>query len=192
MQDRLLERRSLLALGTSAVLFSLAKKGQSMATEQERKDGKGQPGEFDFLIGDWKIKNRRLKGPNQWDEFEGESTCWSVLNGVGSIEELRIPARNFFGMGLRLLDRETGTWSDYWIPSKNAVLSGPGQQGGFKDGVGTFISDDMDGNAPVKVKGVWDQITPQSCRWYQAISRDDGKTWEDQWIMHWTRSKPSK
>ncbi len=108
MQDRLLERRSLLALGTSAVLFSLAKKGQSMATEQERKDGKGQPGEFDFLIGDWKIKNRRLKGPNQWDEFEGESTCWSVLNGVGSIEELRIPARNFFGMGLRLLDRETG------------------------------------------------------------------------------------
>ncbi len=31
----------------------------------------------------------------------------------GSTEELRIPARNFFGMGLRLLDQENKVWQDH-------------------------------------------------------------------------------
>ncbi len=47
--------------------------------------------------------------------------------------------------------------------------------------------DDKDGETPIIVRGAWDQITPRSCRWCQAVSRDDGKTWEDSWVMHWTR-----
>ena len=77
------------------------------STEKEMKTNyKAKPGEFDFLNGEWKIHHRRLKNPanNEWDIFEGEATCWSILGGVGSVEELRIPARNFSGMGLRLLD----------------------------------------------------------------------------------------
>ena len=59
--------------------------------------------------------------------------------------------------------------------------------GSFVDGVGLWDGDDKDGETPIIVRGAWDQITPRSCRWYQAVSRDDGKTWEDSWVMHWTR-----
>lgn len=159
------------------------------------KQGNGKPGEFDFLAGEWKIKHRRLKTPGpaattkEWDEFEGEATCFTILAGVGSVEELRIPSRGFSGMGLRLLDVENKVWNDFWVNAKSGVLTTPGQTGGFENGVGTFGADDMDGDKPIKVKGVWDQITPNSCRWWQAASWDDGKTWEQNWVMEWTRVK---
>jgi hypothetical protein len=157
--------------------------------------GTGKPGEFDFLAGEWKIKHRRLKTPGpsaatkEWDEFEGEATCFTILAGVGSVEELRIPSRGFSGMGLRLLDVENKVWNDFWVNAKSGVLTTPGQTGGFENGVGTFGADDMDGDKPIKVKGVWDQITPNSCRWWQAVSWDDGKTWEQNWVMEWMRVK---
>jgi hypothetical protein len=73
---------------------------------------------------------------------------------VGSIEELRIPARKFSGIGLRLLDVEKRLWNGFWVNSKSGVLTTPGQTGVFENGVGTFTADDMDGDKPIKVRGV--------------------------------------
>lgn len=142
----------------------------------------GKAGDFDFLNGHWKIQNRRLKD-GVWDQFEGEASVSGILGGLVSVEELRIPARNFSGMGLRTLDVERKLWSDYWLNSQSGVLSAVPVWGGFVDGVGTW--DGVDGETTVR--GVWDQITPSSCRWRQAVSRDDGKTWEENWVMQWVR-----
>lgn len=142
----------------------------------------GKPGDFDFLNGDWKIAHRRLTD-GQWDSFEGEASVHTILGGVASVEELRIPARNFSGMGLRLLDVERKLWADYWVNSKGGVLDPAATWGSFEDGVGRW--DSMAGG--VITRGVWDQITPQSCRWFQAVSSDGGKTWAENWVMHWQR-----
>ncbi|MFV3131812.1 hypothetical protein [Niveispirillum sp. KHB5.9] len=147
-----------------------------------------RPGDFDFLAGEWRISHRRLKQDSgEWDEFTGEATCWTILNGAGSVEELRIPARNFAGMGLRLLEVEHGVWSDFWVNAKSGVLTLPGMAGWFRDGVGTFEADEMDDDQPIKVRGVWDRITPQGHRWHQAVSRDGGKSWDVNWTMEWVR-----
>lgn len=149
----------------------------------------GMPGEFDFLAGAWKIRHRRLKADATWDEFDGEATCWTILAGAGSIEELRIPARDFSGLGIRLLDSKTRLWNDYWVNGKDRMLDGgPGLTGGFSGGVGTFTADDTDNGTPITVRGVWDRITPTSHRWRQGATRDGGKTWTDNWFMDWTRA----
>ncbi|MBK7905268.1 MAG: hypothetical protein IPJ78_01760 [Gemmatimonadetes bacterium] len=152
--------------------------------------GTGKPGEFDFLAGSWNITHRMQKAtaPDGWDRFKGEATCWTILGGIGSVEELRIPARDFSGLGLRLLDVPQGIWSDFWVNAKSGVLTSPGTTGAFVDGVGTFISDEKDGETPIKVRGMWDNISPTTCRWQQAVSRDGGATWMDQWIMDWVRA----
>ena len=155
--------------------------------EAKKPEATGKPGDFDFLSGNWKIKNRQRKGDG-WDEFDGESTVHGILAGIASIEELRIPAKNFSGMGLRLLDVERKLWADFWVNSKSGVLSPPPSWGSFVDGVGIWDSDAVDGDKPIIVRGAWDQITPTSCRWYRAVSRDGGKTWAENWIMHWTRA----
>jgi hypothetical protein len=146
----------------------------------------GKPGDFDFLSGRWTIRNRRLKD-GAWDPFDGEATVHGLLGGVASVEELRIPARNFSGMGLRLLDVERKLWADLWVNSRSGVLVPPPAWGSFVDGVGLWDSDDKDGEVPIIVRGAWDQITPRSCRWYQATSRDGGATWQDNWVMQWSR-----
>lgn len=150
----------------------------------------GKPGDFNFLAGSWKIQNRRLKkaGGKDWDTFPGEATCWTILGGVGSIEELRIPARDFAGMGLRLLDVEKRVWSDFWVNARSGVLTTPGLTGGFENGAGTFIAEENENGKVVVVRGVWDRITANSCRWHQAVSNDGGKTWDPNWFMDWTRA----
>jgi len=148
----------------------------------------GKPGDFDFLQGNWQIAHQRLLKPGEWDRFSGEATCWSILGGVASIEELRIPARDFSGMGLRTLDMKTLVWSDYWMNAKWGVIGSEGVKGGFVRGDGVFLSDDVDGDVAIKVIGLWDLITPTSYRWRQGVSRDGARTWAWNWIMDWTRA----
>lgn len=186
-----IDRRSLLQLAASSLVAgSLTAHAGDARLAAQAVVPPGKPGEFDFLAGQWTIAHRRLKTPGttDWDEFAGEATCWSILGGVASIEELRIPARKFSGMGLRLLDVERKIWSDFWVNSASGVLTTPGTTGGFVDGVGIFETTDTDAGAPIVVRGVWDRITPRSCRWYQTVSRDAGKTWQPNWFMDWTRA----
>jgi hypothetical protein len=149
----------------------------------------GKPGDFGFLDGHWRIANRRRRaGESEWDRFDGEATCWSILDGVGSVEELRIPARRFSGMGLRLLDVNQRLWNDHWVNSESGVIGPAGLPGSFEDGKGIFRVDDRDDEGPMIVLSLWDQIGDGHCRWRQAVSRDGGARWEANWIMHWTRT----
>lgn len=154
-----------------------------------REPGTGKPGEFDFLSGEWRIHHWQRKGDaTEWIEFDGEATVHGLLAGIGSVEELRIPARDFSGMGLRLLDVEKKVWWDHWVNAKSGVLMTPGMSGSFENGAGIFVSDDVEDGKPVKYAGVWDQITSKSCRWRQAFSRDGGKSWRQTWVMDWRRA----
>ncbi len=183
------QRRANLNAGAAALLAGSAQaSAQTGSPASAVAIAPGIPGQFDFLAGDWKISHRRLKAPGEWDAFDGEATCWSILGGIASIEELRIPARNFSGMGLRLLDVANHVWVDYWVNARSGALDAAGMPGGFVDGVGIFETGDVDGETPVKVRGVWDRITPSSCRWRQSTSRDGGRTWEDNWLMDWARA----
>jgi hypothetical protein len=142
-------------------------------------------GDFAFLAGEWRIANRMMS-QSAWIEFPGEASVHSVLAGNGSIEELRIPARNFSGLGIRLYDGERRAWKDHWVNGQQRVVGEP-MYGNFEGGVGTFTADDSDNGVAIKARGIWDRITPTSCRWYQSVSRDGGATWTDNWFMAWTR-----
>ncbi|MCK6446137.1 MAG: hypothetical protein L6Q99_07060 [Planctomycetes bacterium] len=180
-----IERRTVLQL--AAGLAAASSLGANLARADARKpQPTGKPGDFDFLTGKWKIANE-FRTDEGWIEFEGEATVFSILSGTVSVEELRIPARNFFGMGLRLLDPKQKLWADHWVNSVECVITPPPAWGSFVDGVGTWDGDDVLDDKSIIVRGAWDRITPKSCRWYQATSRDDGRTWEENWVMHWTR-----
>lgn len=186
------DRRTMLMASTGLFLtgfLAMPKKAPSVPSDVIPPGQPGKPGDFAFLEGNWKIQNRRLKQGtvSEWDEFEGEATCWSILDGAGSIEELRIPARDFYGMGLRLLDRNQETWNDFWVNAKSGALNGPPQSGRFQNGAGIFVAQETEHGLRIQVRGVWDQVTPESCRWTQSVSRDNGKTWQDNWVMTWQR-----
>lgn len=146
----------------------------------------GKPGDFGFLDGHWRIRHLKRRADG-WDRFEGEARCWTILGGVGHVEELLIPARDFSGLGLRLLDVAQGRWTDHWVNAKSGVLTLPGQTGSFEKGAGLFLSSYEDKGQTMQAMGIWDRISPGQCRWRQVHSADGGKTWAHDWVMHWRR-----
>lgn len=149
--------------------------------------GKGR-GDFDFLAGTWSIRHRKLKGDakDEWTEFVSSATVHRVLGGLGSIEELRNPDGSYLGMGVRVWLPEQRAWADHWTGAANGVVNPP-QLGRFVDGAGVFTSDETVEGVAWTYRGVWDRITPASCRWHQSSSSDGGKTWAWNWWMEWER-----
>lgn len=105
--------------------------------------------DFSFLTGEWKIKNKRRKSmpDGEWDYFDGAATITSVLNNMGSIEELRIPPNKPFGMGIRLFDKDKKMWADHWVSGQNNIINPP-MYGSFINNEAIFISDDFEIDKP--------------------------------------------
>ena len=151
----------------------------------------GAPDDFDFLVGDWTVANRRLKtrwtAAPQWDVFPAVSRMEARLNGAANVEELTFTDRGFSGLTVRLFDVAARRWSIYWINSRDGLLTSP-IQGGFTGDLGEFFGEDLDDGRFVSVRFRWQKRAPHGGpRWEQAFSLD-GHTWEVNWTMDFTRT----
>jgi hypothetical protein len=150
--------------------------------------------DFDFLMGEWRVRHRRLKerlaGNNQWIEFAGTLSARKLMEGAGNVEDnfLDLPGGAYRAVGLRSFDAKSGQWSIWWLDGRMPLGPlDPPVRGRFENGVGTFLAEDTFNGKPIRVRYVWSQITRVSCRWEQAFSPDGGKTWETNWVMDFTR-----
>jgi len=150
------------------------------------------PDDFDFLVGKWKIHNRklnkRLAACEDWTEFAAAGECRKILNGFGNIDSFttEFDAQPFEGMTLRLFNPNTRLWSIYWADSRAVILDVP-QRGSFENGIGEFLARDVFEEKPIVVKFNWDATRAEKPVWSQAFSADDGRTWEWNWFMTFTR-----
>ena len=149
--------------------------------------------DFDFLIGDWNVHNRRLKQrlahSDAWIELEATDSFRALPGGLGTEEHYATDFwKGYAALGLHLYDPEHRSWVLYWADNRNA----PGTvqrlaRGGFVDGVGVFCAPDTFNGKPVTVRILWKRIDPRHVRWEQAFSVDHGKSWETNWTMDFTR-----
>lgn len=151
------------------------------------------PTDFDFVIGDWLVKHRRLKERlaqcDDWVEFDGEMSTQKILGGFGNVEDniLRFPDGEVRAVALRSYDQLTRSWSIWWLDGRF-----PGQMdvpvvGNFVDGIGTFFAKDTFQGIPITVRFVWRRIDANLLHWEQAFSDDAGKSWETNWTMAFHR-----
>jgi len=149
--------------------------------------------DFDFLIGQWSIRNRRLrerlKESTAWEEFEAAAVVRKILGGLGNSDEVTMERSSgrVHGMTLRLYDPIAQQWSLYWADSLHGILETP-MIGSFENGHGEFFAQEVFEGKRVFSRFIWSNITATSCRWEQALSADGGKTWETNWIMELERS----
>lgn len=177
-----------LAAGAGAALTARANaetKGSTMLTGHEH--------DFDWLVGDWKVRHHRLKerlmGSNEWEDFDGTSKLWLTLGGLGTVDDnlLELPAGTYRAVGIRAFDPDAKHWSIWWLDARKKEIDPP-VKGNFKDGMGEFIGDDTLRGMPVKVRFRWTKIDTPAPHWEQAFSPDGGKTWEDNWHMDFRRA----
>lgn len=148
--------------------------------------------DFDFWMGHWRVKNRRLlkrlAGCEEWETFEAVQHVRPLPGGLGNFDDFIAEAwrPGFVGMTLRLFNPNTRQWSLYWVDNQTGELQPP-VVGTFQDGVGIFEGPDELGGRPIRVRFTWSQITRESARWEQAFSPDGGATWEINWVMEMSR-----
>lgn len=150
--------------------------------------------DFDFLLGDWRVRHRRLVrrmvGDTRWVEFDGTMRARPILGGLGNFDEndIDLPEGRYEACTVRLYNAATRLWSIHWIDGRVMRIDAP-MVGAFVDGVGTFFGEDTFDGRAIRIRFLWSQITPASARWEQAFSGDGGHNWEVNWIMEFARQR---
>jgi len=178
----------------SLVVLPLAQSfAQSTATPAKKPDAvrDGQH-DFDFEIGKWVTHLWRLEHPlshsNSWVEYWGTTAVSKVWNGRANLVELDVngPAGHIEALSLRLYNPQSRQWSLNFASSAGGSMNPP-TIGAFKDGRGEFYDRETFNGRSILVRFIISDIKPDSCRFEQAFSEDDGKTWEVNWIAIDTR-----
>jgi len=188
---------TLLKLSLATALMGLS--AASLATQDKLPPRQGSDlsglHAFDLRAGCWTVRNHvlkdRLAGSHEWFDYESTQRLWITMGGYGNMDdnELRKPDGTYYGATVRTYDPKTGTWSIWWFDGRDP--SGdldPPVRGRFKDGVGSFYSDDTLRGKPIKVRFTWSKITATGAHWEQAFSGDGGKTWETNWMAEFSKT----
>ena len=148
--------------------------------------------DFDFFMGSWTVRNRylgeRLRGSDDWQEFEATSEARPLPGVLGNEDEFRTEALGgFVGMSFRFFDPEAERWSIYWADSRRPGVLDPPVFGGFANGSGVFEGTDVLAGKPILVRFTWTNLDTGAPRWEQAFSGDGGESWELNWVMEFAR-----
>lgn len=152
-----------------------------------------QAAAFDFLLGKWNVRHRRLKerlyGCEDWQEFSGQMHAQPILGGQGNMDDnlLNLPDGPYRAISLRTYDPENDIWAIWWLDNRTPHNLDVPVKGWFEGGKGTFFADDILNGTPIKVRFQWTRITTATPRWEQAFSSDGGLTWEGNWTMDFSR-----
>lgn len=163
----------------------------------ERPTARNGQHDFDFEIGTWKTKLKRLVSPlsgsKQWAEYEGTTVVTKVWNGKANLVELVADgaAGHFEGLSLRLYNPAARQWSLNFANIRSGTLVTP-TIGEFKNGIGEFYCQDTYNDRAVLVRFIITKINDDACHFEQAFSEDGGKTWEINWIADDTRIAEKK
>jgi hypothetical protein len=148
--------------------------------------------DFDFFEGKWKLHNRklaaRLNNCTEWIEFESTQEMYRVLQGLGNIDNFlaAFDGQPFEGMTVRLFNPQTRLWAIYWADSNKGKLDAP-VIGSFDNNVGHFFTRDVHNDKEVIVVFRWDARDKNNPVWSQAMSDDNGHTFEWNWYMYMSR-----
>ena len=150
--------------------------------------------DFDFIVGEWKVLNRRLvdrlNNCQDWIEFEADYRCWTMLGGLGNMDEIKLEddVNPFYGMSMRMYNQVKKEWTIYWADSHHPEIGLKVQVvGSFKDGTGTFFGEEMYKNQVVKLRFIWASKSEDHAYWEQAYFDETHQEWEVNWTMDFKR-----
>jgi hypothetical protein len=148
--------------------------------------------DFSFLAGGvWDVANDRRNADGAWEQFDATCTVSMCVDDLVQLDHYDAP--DFPGRGhvkavtVRAYDAGADTWSIIWLCNYAAPDFDPlvgrwdGDEGRFLQ---TFA--DADGGA-VQARFIWRRLTPDHATWEQALSHDDGATWDTDWRMELKR-----
>jgi len=148
--------------------------------------------DFDFLVGEWKVLNTRLSqwlcDNRQWIEFDSHHVEKRLQSGTGNFAWHQYVLSNTLCERsiLRLYEQASDFWSINRLDAMTGLLMAP-LTGTFWKNKGSFLSKGQFAGKEVLVWVEWTRICKTYACWEQAMSSNDGRTWENNWVMEFYR-----
>jgi len=153
---------------------------------QDNNDGKSKCDcdechQFDFWIGEWKV---------QWDNSdgtpgEGQNIVNSILNGCVIEENFNgNPGVDFKGKSFSVYNNTLKIWQQTWVDDQGSYMV---FTGGMEDDQ-MILSRKITRNKKELIQRmVFYNISKDEFDWNWESSKDDSKTWQLNWKLHYTR-----
>ncbi|BCW89593.1 hypothetical protein sos41_27590 [Alphaproteobacteria bacterium SO-S41] len=150
----------------------------------------GAVGDFDFQEGHWTVRHEARTRDGGWATFEGECSMRKAMGGQANLEDhvWRRETTEYRAVGLRTFDPARAVWSIFWVDARWPATVGSPVVGGFAGNEGTFYSEEEADGVKTLTRFSWTVDDDTHCRWEQASSADDGRSWETNWRMWFTRA----
>jgi hypothetical protein len=189
-------RQCLRLLVVATVLFlgpavALAKRPPSASAPPPPRDGAH---DFDPEVGTWTIHTKRLMHPlahaNDWVTYDGTKTVIPARGGKANVAEVKEDgtAGHLHFIALRLYDPGARQWSLNFMSAGNGTFGIP-LYGELRDGGIEFNGPDTFHGRSILVRFISREQDADHASSKQYFSADGGRTWELNWVNHYTRTK---
>lgn len=149
--------------------------------------------DFDFEFGStWtahlRLLGHRLVGAHDWIDFHGTLLTHKLWTGQGNMSELVVTngKSNIVGGALHLYNPDTRQWSVWFANAITGTLGVP-SVGHFENGRGLLYDREAYNGRMVYVRQIFSNVSPHTFDFDQAFSADNGKTWETNLTIRYTR-----
>jgi hypothetical protein len=136
--------------------------------------------QIDFWLGEWDAR---------WDAFPGTPAGTGsnhiTRNYAGCVTEEHFDGGSFKGQSVSTYLVRTKNWRQTWVDDQGAYID----LAGGPDSHGNFVLTTLpQSSSAAASRMIFTDIKPDSFTWrWQATQ--DGKTWADNWVIHYTRKK---
>ena len=162
------------------LLFSLTLVPDALA-QKPPCGSRPESSQFDFWTGAWDLT---------WPATEtdaGRGTNTITREHAGCVVHERFAAENGFeGESVSVYNPRTETWQQTWVDNQGGYLLFTGDLAGDEPQLRSAAFTNAQGQEQIN-RMTWRNITDDALDWHWQRSTDGGETWEDAWVIRYTR-----
>lgn len=140
--------------------------------------------EFDFWVGDWVATwNDTLHGTNRIEKIFGNCTIH---------ENFSDPNTNFLGQSWSVYNSNNKKWQQTWVDNQGGYIALTGRMTGNSMVLTTAertVPSSVSPTGKIMSRMVYYNIKPDAFDWSWEASTDGGKSWKQNWLIHYRRKK---
>jgi len=164
------------------LLWAMTAVGQTPAV-QPKPCSEPEQKQLEFWVGTWDLT---WPGQNAGETSHGTNHIERVMEGCVVQENFSGgDAMHLRGMSVSMFNPRAGKWQQTWVDNEGGYLDFTGE---FKDGQMILArAATAPGGAKILQRMVWKNITRDELDWSWESSKDEGKTWQVLWPIHYKR-----
>lgn len=150
----------------------------AQSTASQKPCSAPEASQFDFWVGDWELT---------WnDTSHGTNRILKLMDGCTVNENFYAPSMNYSGSSWSVYSTRKKMWQQTWIDNQEGYIALTGKYENNEMTLTTAPQKLPDGTE-IMSRMVYYNITPKNFDWRWQSSKDNGTTWETNWLIHYKR-----